>query len=61
MTVSIKDKKLHSKVMKRINYFNSLELKAINRGNLTKAREYEKKSDNLYKDNYYKMFQIKKN
>jgi hypothetical protein len=61
MVVIIKDKKLHSKIMDKIKTLNSLELKAINKGNLTKSREFEKKADKLYKENYYKMFSIKKN
>lgn len=60
MVIKIKNKALHKRIMKQIDELNDKELVEIKKGNLAKARVYEKRSDRIYAQNYGKMFNVKK-
>jgi len=56
--IRIKNKTLHKKVLDLTNKYDKLELEAMKKGNFKKAKKYEKKSDNIYKKNYFKVFEV---
>jgi len=56
MVIKIINPKLKTKVFKRIDYYDKLALKYYKIGDMKKGKKYEKKSDQIYKDNYNKIF-----
>ena len=58
MTVTIKNPSLHKKIFKKIDKYDSKAIKCYEKGNMKGGRRFEKISDNLYKNNYRKMFKI---
>ena len=59
MVIIIKNKKLHSRIMKKVNEYSDKGIKAYDKGNMKTGKKYEELADKLYKDNYNKMFSIK--
>lgn len=60
MPIKIINKKLHSSVFKKINTYNDNAKKAYTQGYMRVGEKWEKMSDKIYKDNYTKMFNVKK-
>jgi len=61
MVVTIKNPTLHKVVFKRIDNYSSKALKCYEKGDMKCGRRWEKKSDDIYKKNYKKMFKVTKN
>lgn len=58
MAIRIKDKKKHSAVFKKMNYYDDMAIKYYEAGNMKKGKYYEDKSDKMYKENYSKIFEV---
>jgi len=61
MVVKIKNPTLKKAVFKKIDNYSSKALKCYKKGDMKCGRRWEKKSDDIYKRNYNKMFKIVKN
>lgn len=60
MAIKIINKKLHTDVFKKIDYYDKMASKSYNRGDMKMGKKWESKSNKIYKDNYTKMFNVKK-
>jgi hypothetical protein len=60
MVIKIVNKKLHTSVFKRINTYYDRAKRAYKKGDMKMGEKWEKMSDKIYKDNYTKMFNVKK-
>jgi len=60
MTIKVKNISLKNKVFKKINELHKRSVKALERGDLRTSNKLERLSDNLYKKNYAKMFNVVK-
>ena len=61
MVITVKDTSLKKKIFKQMNKFDDLALRGYKKGNLSKGRKLESRSDKLYSKNYSKIFKISKN
>lgn len=57
--IKVKNQKLKIKVYKKLREYYDKQLELIAKGKMKEAKKYEKLSDKLYRDNYYKIFEIK--
>jgi len=60
MVISIKNKSLYKRVFKKMDEYDKKALKSYKTGKMSEGKRFEKKSDNLYRNNYSKMFKISK-
>jgi len=56
MAICVKNTKLKKRIFKSIRKYENLAIKAYEKGDMSKGKKYEKKSDRLYSKNYKKMF-----
>jgi hypothetical protein len=61
MAVTIKNPTLHKVVFRKIDDYDSKAIKCYEKGDMKCGKRWEKKSDDIYKKNYKKMFKITKN
>lgn len=60
MTIEIRNKALHKRIMKRIKIAEDKAMKYYKEGNMEDGERYEKQADALYKINYTRMFKVRK-
>lgn len=61
MVVIVKNPTLKKQVLKKIDFATNKALKCYEKGDMKCGKKWDKKSDDLYKKNYYKMFKVVKN
>lgn len=60
MPILVKNAKLKNQIYRKMNQLENKALKLYDVGKIKEGRKFEDRSDKLYKDNYYKMFRIKR-
>jgi len=56
MVIKVKNRKLRAKVFKRMRDLDKKAIKAYRDGDIFNGKKYERMSDKVYKQNYWKMF-----
>lgn len=57
--ITVKNVSLRKKVFKQMRILHLKAVKAYERGDMKTGRKLEKLNDNIYKKNYYKMFDVR--